>query len=216
MARRSYTARPAARKAKSGHDRIRLLSLDSIQPSPENERIYRPVDPEDAEVRALAESIREHGIREPLVVTLDGYILSGHRRHVAARLAGLESVPCRVEPIHRADDPDRFTVLLREYNRQRVKSHDELLREEVVSADPEEAYQALIDHRAEQSWLNVETIDIRDQKRRAQISDAKLPFLEAVVSVVSERRKFWPLSDRQIHYALLNDPPLIHAAKPSS
>src|SRR5207249_2372016 len=27
---------------------------------------------------------------------------------------------------------------------------------------------------------------------------------------------FWPLTDRRIHYALLNDPPLIHAKKPGS
>ena len=34
--------------------------------------------------------------------------------------------------------------------------------------------------------------------------------------MLEERREFWPLSDRQIHYALLNDPPLIHASKPNS
>jgi hypothetical protein len=31
-----------------------------------------------------------------------------------------------------------------------------------------------------------------------------------------EYRKFRPLTDRQIHYALLNHPPLIHASKPHS
>lgn len=34
------------------HVRIPRLRLDSIHPSPENERLYRPVDPAEAEQRA--------------------------------------------------------------------------------------------------------------------------------------------------------------------
>jgi hypothetical protein len=34
--------------------------------------------------------------------------------------------------------------------------------------------------------------------------------------VLEERRKYWPLTNRQIHYALLNNPPLTHASKPDS
>jgi len=104
-----------------------------IRPSPENEKLYRPVDPDDPEVKALADSIREHGVQEPLVVTRDCWIISGHRRYVAARLAGLQRVPCRVHPIRREDHPDQFIRLLREFNRQRVKSLNEKVREEVVA-----------------------------------------------------------------------------------
>jgi hypothetical protein len=43
-----------------------------------------------------------------------------------------------------------------------------------------------------------------------------VPFLAAVKAVLDERRKHWPLSARQIHYALLNDPQLRHASKPKS
>ncbi len=59
-------------------------------------------------------------------------------------------------------------------------------------------------------------IPIEGHQRRARITAAKRPFLEAIRAVVDERRAFWPLTDRQIHYALLNDPPLIHARKPAS
>ena len=210
---------PAASQAEEpelGHDPISEWTIDSIFPSPENEKLYRPVDPKDLEVQALAKSILVHGVKEPLVVTEDGWILSGHRRYVAARIAGLESVPCREEPFRKDDDPDRFMVLLREYNRQRIKSFDEKLREEVISADPEEAYESLIEHRAELLAPVVDTIAIRGEKRRAAISEAKRLFLEAIQKVIKKRRKFWPLSDRQIHYAMLNAPPLIHASKPDS
>jgi hypothetical protein len=43
-----------------------------------------------------------------------------------------------------------------------------------------------------------------------------MPLLQAIRRVLEDRHRFWPLSDRQIHYALLNDPPLIHANKPGS
>ena len=83
-------------------------------------------------------SIRKSGINTPLEISDDGYIISGHRRHTAAKLAGLESVPCRIAPITH-DDP-RFVPLLCECNRQRVKGFEELLREAVVTVNPEQAY----------------------------------------------------------------------------
>ena len=107
---------------------------------------------------ALADSIRQHGVREPLVITLDGWILSaiaGTWRPVA----GLTEVPCRVEQFRRDKAPDRFLVLLREYNRQRVKSLDEALREEVVSCNPVEAYESLIEYRQQKA---VDALDNAD------------------------------------------------------
>src|SRR5262249_20612168 len=66
------------------------------------------------------------------------------------------------------------------------------------------------------SRVSVETITIVGTKRRAKISKAKEPFLDAILRALKERADYWPLSDRQIHYALLNHPPLIHASKPDS
>ena len=174
------------------------------------------MNPEDPDVQALADSIRQYGVQEPLLVSSDLWLISGHRRHAAARLAGLREVPCRVVPVRRDIDPDGFLKLLRECNRQRVKTRDELLREEVVSADPEEAYAALLDYREQQAAVKVEPMRLGQARARSRISAAKTPFLEAVQHIIEERRDFWPLSDRAVHYALLNDPPLIHASKPAS
>jgi hypothetical protein len=193
---------------------VSIRPLSSIRPHPDNDRLYRPVDPSDPDVRALADSIRQHGVKEPLVITTDGVVLSGHRRRVAAQVAGLKAVPVRVDPVHSSDP--RCLTLLREYNRQRVKSLDEAAREEVVSANPEEAYRELIEYRQNAAQVSAETITIEGRKRRAKITKAKGPFLDAVRRVLAERRAFWPLTDRQIHYALLNDPPLTHASKPQS
>jgi hypothetical protein len=53
-----------------------------------------------------------------------------------------------------------------------------------------------------------ETIALTRRRDRRSISDVKRAMLDAALRVIRERRNFWPLSDRQIHYALLNDPPL--------
>lgn len=213
------TARPGADTPELGQAPIPVSTapLRSIRPSPENDELYRAIDPGDPEIAALADSIREHGLLEPLVITQDGYILSGHRRHTAAQLAGLDHVPVRVEPFERLDDMDGFVVRLREHNRQREKSFDEKLREELITADPEDAYVALIAYREQRSRIEAETIAIRGPRRRAEISRAKEEFVAAIERVIlQDRRQFWPLSDRSIHYALLNDPPLKHASKPDS
>ena len=133
------TGNGCQRTAKRKTGQVRILTempLADVRPSPENDQLYKPVDPADPAIVALAESISDIGIREPLVVTDDGWLLSGHRRRAAAELAGLEVVPVRVEPICREDDLDGFIVLLREYNRQRDKTNDEKLREEL---DPKQA-----------------------------------------------------------------------------
>lgn len=75
-------------------------------------------------VSELADSIREHGILQPLVVTEHltdpdcWTILAGHRRAAAARLAGLQQVPCVVR--HGLDEAvDEQVVVMLVENCQR-------------------------------------------------------------------------------------------------
>jgi hypothetical protein len=55
-----------------------------------------------------------------------------------------------------------------------------------------------------------------DAKRRYAISPGKMGMLDAVVRIVRALDKYWPLSDRSIHYEVLNEPPLRHLSKPNS
>jgi hypothetical protein len=193
---------------------IRILPLESLKPATVNSKLYRPVTAKDPEVRALARSIREHGLLEAIVVTADRVIISGHRRRVACKLAGLKKVKCRLLTITSSDP--MFVKLLREHNRQPVKSLDEILREEVVYYNPEQAYQQLIDYRQKQARLgDIDTLDLGAAKRRAAISPAKYPMLNAAIDVLNSYPK-GSLTVRAIHYRLLNNPPLRHASKPDS
>jgi hypothetical protein len=196
-------------------DKITPRLLSDIKPSPENDKLYRPNDPHDPDFQAFLESIRLAGcVREALFVTIDGFIVSGHRRYAAAKIVGLKTVPCRTVQIYH-DDP-RFLPLLRECNRQRAKSIDEVLREEILSANPDDSYTSLVQYRRQAAQVKVEAGVIEGVKHRAVITEAKRLFLDAIQLVLKRLRDFWPLSDRLIHYQLLNGPPLIHAGKPTS
>src|SRR4051812_33327328 len=119
--------------------KVRHVRLSTLKRSPENDKLYKPVDPKDPEIVALADSIRRHGVREPLVITSDKFIVSGHRRHMAAALAGLKTIPVIEVAVRRRDDLDAFVRLLREHNRQRDKTLAEKLREEIVSISTADA-----------------------------------------------------------------------------
>ncbi|MHB1131235.1 MAG: ParB/RepB/Spo0J family partition protein [Chloroflexota bacterium] len=75
------------------------IDIDAIVPNPWQPRHGA----ETAAIEELAESIREHGLLQPLVVTMlpqGGYqLIAGERRWHAARLAGLEQVPAVVREV---------------------------------------------------------------------------------------------------------------------
>lgn len=79
-------------------NKVVQLPVEKIVPNPHQPR----KNFDDAELNMLAESIRQNGILQPLSVRKvdDGYeLISGERRLRAAKLIGLENVPCIVVDI---------------------------------------------------------------------------------------------------------------------
>ena len=73
---------------------IEYLSPGVLTPYPANAKKH----PED-QVKHIANSIREFGFRQPIVVDADNVVVIGHGRLLAAQKLGLDSVP-----VVRADD----------------------------------------------------------------------------------------------------------------
>lgn len=99
-----------------------------IQPNPYQPR--RHFDPEALE--ALAESIRRHGVLQPLTIRRHGggwELVAGERRLRAAQMAGLETVPC----VEREADDSASTLLALVENLQRQDLH--YLEEAAAIAD---------------------------------------------------------------------------------
>jgi ParB family chromosome partitioning protein len=80
---------------------LRSVRLDLISPAPEGQARQQF---DEERLRTLADSLRRSGVREPIIVTPHGaepghfQIVAGERRWRAARLAGLEAIPCIVDP----------------------------------------------------------------------------------------------------------------------
>jgi ParB family chromosome partitioning protein len=71
----------------------RMLPIEKVRPNPEQPRKTL------GDIRELAESIREKGVLEPLLVRYAArediyYIISGERRYHASREVGLRELPC--------------------------------------------------------------------------------------------------------------------------
>ncbi|HNO65464.1 MAG TPA: ParB/RepB/Spo0J family partition protein [Tepidiformaceae bacterium] len=131
------------------------LDIDLIAPNPEQPRTN--FEPE--KLRELSESIREHGIIQPLVVSRDddgGYFLiAGERRLQAARLAGLDTVPVVVR---QAADRELLELALIE----------NIQRADLNAVEEAMAYRRLVEEYA----MTQEEVARRVGKNRATIANA--------------------------------------------
>jgi len=195
-----------------------FLHLKKIKVAKDNSFIYGNFGIENGDDEELTISIKEKGIIEPLVLSSDYVLLSGHRRLHAAKYLGLQTVPVRVidECYEDLTYPERVE-LLRRFNFQRDKTPAERLNEKLVGIDPMKAYKDL---ELKKLFTDAGTrlpnanINLGQIKTRSRITT--LQFLNAVIRVVQANEEYLPLTDRRVHYLLLNDPPLRHDKKPDS
>ena len=72
------------------------------------------------------------------------------------------------------------------------------------------------DHQRAEIQVAAEFMKVDGNKEYKPVSEKRREFLEAVQKVIDEMEDFHPLSIRQIHYRLLNDPPLKQTPKRST
>jgi len=70
-------------------DKVERRSIGSIIPYARNSRTHS-----DEQVAQIAASIKEWGFTNPILVDIDGEIIAGHGRLLAAQKLGLKEVPC--------------------------------------------------------------------------------------------------------------------------
>jgi hypothetical protein len=193
---------------------LHWIPIAKIRPSPENDHLYGPIDPRDPKIQQMASEMRQQRkCRTVLTLSSDLYVMNGHRRLTAAKLAGLTRLECIIDPMLHSDK--RFVQELVRFNNQRIKSNDVLFREAVVSTSKDDAYQRLKKARAKASEVHsdVEEIQFTDETIQHPVSNRRLPFLRAVQKVIADNHAYWSLTARQIHYRLLNNPPLKDSSK---
>lgn len=90
----------AQSEAGSNAEQESLVAIDKVKPNPNQPRTHF----NETELRELSESIKAHGVLQPLLVRKQGdsfEIIAGERRYQAAKLAGLTEVPVTIKE---ADD----------------------------------------------------------------------------------------------------------------
>ncbi|MDQ2806057.1 MAG: ParB/RepB/Spo0J family partition protein [Chloroflexota bacterium] len=113
-------------------ENARHVPLTDIDLNPQQARQQFSEDALDE----LAESIRQHGVLQPILVRPRGQrweIVAGERRYRAALLAGLDTIPAILR-----DDLDTADALL-------VTALENLQREDLGAADEARQYQRLLD-----------------------------------------------------------------------
>jgi ParB/RepB/Spo0J family partition protein len=104
---------------------LREIPLDRVHPTPDNTRIIPKDWKRDPKLLELADSIRQIGVLEPALVRphpdLPGHydLRAGHRRLLASRLAGRETIPALVRQM---DDRTALEITVVE-NLQRQDLH---------------------------------------------------------------------------------------------
>ncbi|MGP1587352.1 MAG: ParB/RepB/Spo0J family partition protein [Treponemataceae bacterium] len=138
------------------------IELDKIKPNP-----YQPRKEFDEETLAeLADSIKEHGVIEPIIVTenSDGtyFIVGGERRTRASRIAGLSKIP----------------AIVKSYSQQKmleIALIENIQREDLNSLEEALAYSKLM----EMANLSQEEVAKRVGKNRSTVANSlrllKLP-----------------------------------------
>ena len=119
-------------RAEDAKEKVTELPLEELFPFPEHP--FRVLD--DDAMRDTAESVKQYGVLVPAIVRPredGGYeIVSGHRRHRACELAGLETMPC----IIRNMDDDAATIIMVDSNLQ---------RENILPSERAKAYKMKLD-----------------------------------------------------------------------
>ncbi len=115
---------------------LQRIEVSRIVEDPEQPR--KAID--DAALQGLADSIRQHGVLNPITVApltgVDGYrIITGERRWRASQLAGMFDIPCIVRAEPPSDNSDKATEQLIE----------NLQREELAPLDKARAIKSLKD-----------------------------------------------------------------------
>ena len=84
---------------------IEMVAVERLVPYAKNAKKH-----DDRQVAAIAGSIREFGFTNPVLIDGQDGIIAGHGRVLAARLAGLEEIPC-IRLAHLTDAQRRAYIL---------------------------------------------------------------------------------------------------------
>lgn len=167
---KSRTEESGKEKERSSEEYVRMVRITLVEPDRNQARKKFDED----KLEALAESIRNKGILEPIIVQEENdhyVIIAGERRWRASRIAGLKEIP----------------VIVRNYNeleKAEVSLIENIQREDLNPIEEAKAYQRLM----EEFHLTQEEIAGKVSKDRSSVANALrlLKLAEPVQKMVAD------------------------------
>lgn len=150
---------------------VQAWPLDRLKPYERNSKKH-----DKAQVAKIAESIKQFGWDQPIVVDADGVIIKGHGRRLAAIELGLEKVPVLVR-----DDltPEQVRAARLADNRVAISDIDtDLLRKELADLDFD------LSNIFDKKELDFSAVDLGEMNEAAFIAD-----IDAAVTAQDEKTK---------------------------
>lgn len=134
-------------------ENVQLISLGIIKPNPDQPRKYF----DEKTMNHLTESIKRNGVLQPIILRRNGeefIIVAGERRFLAAKIAGLETIP----------------ALIREFrDNSEISLVENLLRENL---NPIEEAEAVVELIQRNNYKDKDLVDILG-KAKSTISEIK-------------------------------------------
>lgn len=141
-------------RAEENHEKILQIPVSELHPFKDHPFKVR----DDEEMEKMADSIREYGVLVPLLARPapeGGYeIVSGHRRHHAAELAGIKEIPVIVREM----DDDTAIIAMVDANLQ---------RENILPSERAASYKMKMEALRHQGQRNDRTLSQNETKLRS-------------------------------------------------
>ncbi len=177
-------------------EQVKEVSINEIRPNP-----YQPrKEFEQSAIEELAQSIKEHGIIQPLIVrkSIKGYeLVAGERRLRAAKVAGLKEVP----------------VVVKAYTDQQLMEIaliENLQRENLNPLEEAEAYDKLISHHDYTQEQLAQKIGksrphVANMLRLLQLPEKIRKMVSAAELSMGHSRALLGVTDKKLQQQLAND-----------
>ncbi|NQF13807.1 ParB/RepB/Spo0J family partition protein [Brevibacillus sp. HB1.3] len=177
-------------------EQVKEVSINEIRPNP-----YQPrKEFEQSAIEELAQSIKEHGIIQPLIVrkSIKGYeLVAGERRLRAAKVAGLKEVP----------------VVVKSYTDQQLMEIaliENLQRENLNPLEEAEAYDKLISHHDYTQEQLAQKIGksrphVANMLRLLQLPEKIRKMVSAAELSMGHSRALLGVTDKKLQQQLAND-----------
>lgn len=177
-------------------EQVKEVSINEIRPNP-----YQPrKEFEQSAIEELAQSIKEHGIIQPLIVrkSIKGYeLVAGERRLRAAKVAGLKEVP----------------VVVKSYTDQQLMEIaliENLQRENLNPLEEAEAYDKLISHHDYTQEQLAQKIGksrphVANMLRLLQLPEKIRKMVSAAELSMGHSRALLGVTDKKVQQQLAND-----------